>query len=82
VRSCWALMDGHAPAHQLRLSLPGTDRVKPERNLGAAKPPSTKGDMNFRPSRADRLALNILIEIHPVFVLLGIALQEATFPVS
>src|SRR6266498_3815907 len=25
-------MDGHAPANQLRLSLPGADRVKPERN--------------------------------------------------
>ena len=45
-------MDGHAPANQLRLSLPGADRVKPERNLAAAKPPSAKGDPNPRPSRA------------------------------
>ena len=36
-------MDGHAPANPLRRSLPGADRVKPERNLGAAKPPSAKG---------------------------------------
>src|SRR5208283_1302793 len=42
-------MDGHAPANQLRLSLPGADRVKPERNLEAAKPPSAKCDPNLRP---------------------------------
>src|SRR5450759_2622257 len=35
-------MDGHAPANPLRRSLPGSDRVKPERNLGAAKPPWRK----------------------------------------
>jgi hypothetical protein len=35
-------MGGHAPANPLRRSLPGADRVKPERNLGAAKPPSAK----------------------------------------
>src|SRR5271165_6268458 len=42
-------MDGHASANQLRLSLPGADRVKPERNLEAAKPPSAKCDPNLRP---------------------------------
>src|SRR5436309_13760978 len=45
-------MDGHAPANPLRRSLPGTDRVKPERNLGAAKPPSAKSETNLRPSPA------------------------------
>src|ERR1019366_8049579 len=45
-------MEGHAPANPLRRSLPGADRVKPERNLGAAKPPSAKGETNLRPSRA------------------------------
>src|SRR5271165_6508631 len=30
----------------------GADRVKPERNLGAAQPPSAKGDANLRPSPA------------------------------
>jgi hypothetical protein len=35
-------MDAHAPANQLRLSLPGADRVKPDRNLEAAKPSSGK----------------------------------------
>src|SRR5205085_1918990 len=43
---------GHAPANPLRRSLPGADRVKPERNLGAAKLPSTKGGTNLRPSPA------------------------------
>jgi hypothetical protein len=42
-------MDGHAPANQLRLSLPGADRVKPERNPEAAKPLSAKCDLNLRP---------------------------------
>src|SRR5437667_856926 len=42
-------MEGHAPANPLRRSLPGEARVKPERNLGAAKPPSAKGDTNLRP---------------------------------
>ena len=37
-------MDGHAPANPLRRSLPGVDRVKPERNLGAAKPPWRKAN--------------------------------------
>src|SRR6266513_6233040 len=45
-------MDGHAPANPLRRSLPGADRVKPERNLEAAKPPSAKGETNLRPSPA------------------------------
>src|SRR5271166_6608676 len=36
----------------LRRSLPGVDRVKPERNLGAAKPPSAKSETNLRPSSA------------------------------
>ena len=45
-------MDGHAPANQLRLSLPGVDRVKPERNLGAAKPPLARGETKLRPSQA------------------------------
>src|ERR1700683_3761959 len=45
-------MDGHAPANPLRRSLPGADRVKPERNLGAAKPPSAKSDTNLRPLQA------------------------------
>src|SRR6266481_4413164 len=45
-------MDGHAPANPLRRSLTGEDRVKPERNLGAAKPPSAKGETNLRLSSA------------------------------
>ena len=45
-------MDGHAPANPLRWSLPGSDRVKPERRLGAAKPPSAKSETNLRPSLA------------------------------
>src|SRR5438270_3092651 len=45
-------MDGHAPANPVRRSLPGADRVKPDRNLGAAKPPSAKGETNLRPSPA------------------------------
>src|SRR5512145_1541527 len=45
-------MDGHAPANPLRRSLPGVDRVKPERNLGAAKPPLAKSEANLRPSPA------------------------------
>jgi hypothetical protein len=43
-------MDGHAPANPLRRSLPGADRAKPERHLGAAKPPSVTSDASLRPS--------------------------------
>ena len=42
-------MGGQAPANQLRLSLPGAGRVKPDRNLGAAKPPSARRFANLRP---------------------------------
>src|SRR5450631_3899133 len=45
-------MDGHASANPLRRSLPGADRVKPERNLGAAKLPLAKSETNLRPSWA------------------------------
>src|SRR5579863_10287090 len=43
---------GHAPANPLRRSLPGADRVKPERNLGAAKPQRRKSEANPQPSPA------------------------------
>ena len=42
-------MDGYAPANQLRLSLLGMDRVKPERNLGAVKPLWHNVDRTFGP---------------------------------
>jgi hypothetical protein len=42
-------MNGHAPANQLRLSLPGDDKVKPESTSEAVKPSSGKRDANLRP---------------------------------
>ena len=45
-------MEGDAPANPLRRRLLGVDRVKPERNLGTAKPPSAKGETKLRPARA------------------------------
>src|SRR5690348_8599852 len=44
-------MDGHAPANPLRRSLPGADRVKPENNLGAAKPSWRKAKRTSGPHR-------------------------------
>jgi hypothetical protein len=46
------VMSGHAPANQLRLSLPGSERVKPERDRASGEaliggtyvePPARKG---------------------------------------
>jgi hypothetical protein len=40
-------MSGHAPANQLRLSLPSSDRVKPERDRVSGE--TTSGGKGFEP---------------------------------
>ncbi len=45
-------MGGHAPVNQPWLSFPEVDRVKPDRNPEAAKPPSAKRVVKLRPYRA------------------------------
>src|SRR6185436_12916534 len=45
-------MDGHAPANPLRRSLPGADRVKPEKKPGSGEASIGEKRANLQPLRA------------------------------